>query len=54
MHVSTMEIKLEIDLWKRAIPLTKHAWKESLLKLAEFGRPLELKRKICKVDLIDG
>ena len=43
------EIKLEIDLWQRMIPLIEPARRESLLKFVEFGRPFQLERRRFKV-----
>ena len=53
-HVSMMEIKLEKDQGRITISLAKHAWKESILKSIELGRPLQLERQRYKVALING
>ena len=49
-----VEIKSGINLWQRMIPSIEYAWRKSLLKFVEFGRPLKLERQILKADFDQG
>ena len=51
VHVSMMEIKSEINIWRRMILLIEHAQRESILKFVEFGRPFQIGRQRLKVAL---
>ena len=44
-----VEIKSEINPWRRMIPLIEHEQRKSLLKFAEFGRPFKIERRRLKV-----
>ena len=54
VHVSIVEIKSGINLWWRKIPPIERAWRKSLLKFVEFGRPFKLEQWILKVDFDRG
>ena len=54
VHVSIVEIKSRINLWWRKILPIERAWRKSLLKFVEFGRPFKLERWILKVDFDQG
>ena len=49
--VSMVDIKSEINLWWRMLPLIEHAWRNSILEFEEFGRPVKLERCRLKVSL---